>query len=241
MMISLKYLYRRCRLAFYHWRSGPDFYFAGHPVTVPDHMFSIKRVLMKDGYELPERIMVERHLDPALPLIELGGSLGILSSLLARKLNAGTRYDIVEANSAIIDVCEQNAKSGSPTCTVNIHNLAIAYGADEVSFHASENIHISKLSTNGNVTVKAVTLSKLLTLAGSPEQYTLVMDIEGAEYDVFENDPQAFANCTLAIVETHPKAFAERQKSEDDFLRLVSNVGLKVVDQIKNTYTLRRV
>ncbi len=239
-MTSLKNLYRRGRLALYHWRNGPDFYFAGHPVKVPDHMFSIKRVLMKDGYERPERIMVERHLDPKLPLIELGGSLGILSSLLAKKLEAGVRYDVVEANPTIIDVCRENAHCTNPTCEIHVHNLAIAYGAKEVSFHASDNIHISKLSENGNVVVRAETLSSLLNTAGNPHHYTLVMDIEGAEYDVLQSDPQAFATCSLAIIEIHPKVFAERQKSVADFLTLVSKAGLTLIDQIENTYTFRK-
>jgi Methyltransferase FkbM domain len=118
--------------------------------------------------------------------------------------------------------------------------LAVAYGADKVSFHASENIHISKLSENGNVVVRAVTLSNLLTMAGNPDRYTLVMDIEGAEYDVLQNDPLAFEACELAIIEIHPKVFAERQKTVADFLALVAKAGLKQIDQIESTYAFRK-
>lgn len=240
----MKSLTRSLRLALYHWKNGQGFVFTGHKVEIPDHIpFGIKKQLMRGTYENAERILVERYLDPSIHLIELGGSLGVLSSLLAKKLAANVRYDIVEANTAIVDVCRRNAQSAKPQCDVHVHNKAIAYGATEVSFHASENVHVSRLGNsgqNGNITVQAVQLSQLLAISGSPSHYTLVMDIEGAEYDVFLNDPAAFETCDLAIIEIHPDAFASNGHNEADFMALVAKAGMKPLDKVENTYAFRK-
>ena len=233
----LKDLSRRLRLALYHWRHGPGFTYHGIPIAIPDEIpFSIKRQLMERRYEEPERRLVERFLDPALPLVEVGGSLGVLSAYIGRRLLPEAPYLVVEANSRIVETCRANARTGrGPDGRLTVMNCALAYGASEVSFPVSDNIHGNRLgSVSGArpqmITVPAHTLADLRRLLDQrPGPFSLVMDIEGYEYDVFGNDGATLKDCALAIVETHPPLFAERGKTLEDFLDLVRGNGFEIL------------
>ena len=240
-----KRLSRRLRLAFYHWRHGPGFTYHGIPISIPDEIpFGMKRRVIRGRYEEPERRLVERFLDRAQPVIEVGGSLGVLSAYIGHRLLPHVPYVIVEANSRIVETCRANARAGrGPDGQVTVVNAALAYGASEVSFPVDDNIHGNRLGSDGPdmVTVPAHTLSDLRTMLGSPAgSFTLVMDIEGYEFDAFENDREALAACTLAIVETHPSLFSERGKTLEDFLDLVRSSGFEVLARDGESFAFGR-
>lgn len=241
----LKDVSRRLRLALYHWRHGPGFAYHGIPISIPDEIpFSIKRQLMQGRYEEPERRLVERFINPTLPLIEVGGSLGVLSAFIGRKLHPRTPYLVVEANTRIIETCRANARTGrGPDGRVTVMNCALAYGASEVSFPVDDNIHANRLNGTAQetITVPAHTLAALRQMLDpGPDPFTLVMDIEGYEFDVFETDGETLRECKLAIVETHPGLFAERGRSLDGFLALVRDLGFEILAQDGVSYAFGR-
>ena len=209
---------RSLRLARYLSRHGGRFDFHGIPVTIPRQVnFAMKRQVMNGTYEEPERQLVERHLNPNLPVIELGGSLGILSAYVNRMLAPGVPYTIVEGNGALIETCRENAASTRPDGPLSVIHAACAYGGDTVTFTQSQNTLGNRVDTQAKagerlIRVPARTLS---SLAGEQTKggYTLIMDIEGGELDVMEKDGGAFAQCRLAIIEIHPGAFGERGSS----------------------------
>jgi len=231
----IKIFFRRIRLAAYLKLNGGRFLYHGIPVSIPDAVtFSVKKHVMRGTYEEPERRLVERHLDPALPVVELGGSLGILSAYVNRRLSPGIPLTIVEGNGALIETCRQNAVSTRPEGPVHVVHAAIAYGMDNVSFSMSSNTlgnRIKAQAGEGTVLVPARPLSSLID-ERARGGYTLIMDIEGGEFDVMEQDPAALAGCHLAIIEIHPDYFRARGRSETDFLKLAEEAGLKPIDRI---------
>lgn len=241
----IKRFTRSLRLRLYHRLHGAGFRYHGIPISIPDEIpFGIKKQLMRGRYEEPERRLVERFLDPALPVIELGGSLGVLSAFIASKLSAATPYLIVEANPRVLDSCRINARTGRGVgATVEVLHAALAYGGDSVEFPIDDNVHVNRVggTKGGTVSVPANTLAgfrKLVATEGQP--FTLVMDIEGAEFDVFLNEPETFATCALAVVETHPHLFAERGKTVADFLELVRKAGMRTLAQDGISYAFGR-
>ncbi|KQZ87140.1 hypothetical protein ASD64_06760 [Mesorhizobium sp. Root157] len=244
MAKTLKKLSRDFRLGLYRLRHGPKFDYHSIKVTIPDHIpFTFKRQVMQGKYEEAERRLVDAHLDPHLPVIEMGGSLGILSAYIARKLAPQTPYWVIEANPDIIDICTENVATQPRSVPVQVHNYAIAYGAESVSFAKSENVHISRLGSDilpGNVNIAARTLQQIVSAMGVTEGFSLIMDIEGAEFDVFENDGEAFASCRLAVVEIHPHIFEQQGRSVARFMELVEKAGMKTLEQHENTLALVR-
>ena len=239
----IKTLSRKLRLWFYHLRKGPNFYYHGVEIVLPDSlMFTFKRLIMKGRYEEAERRLIEKYMSPTLPVVELGGSLGVVSAFIGSRLRDGVPCRIVEANSAILDVCQRNANSARPSGESEVIHAAIAYGRERVSFAASENVHISKVGEagEGHITVATTTLEEQVRAVRGLEGYTLVMDVEGMEYDVFEQEPEILSRCELAIVEFHPSVFESAGRTLEGFMSLVDKAGLKSLEVVDNSIALVR-
>jgi FkbM family methyltransferase len=240
---AFKNFRRRIRLWFYHLRHGPDFRYRGIRIVVPDDIpFVFKRLLMQGRYEESERKLVEKYLDPNLPVVELGGSIGVISALIGSRLEDGVPHRIVEANPAVVDICRQNATSARKPGSTTVVNAAIAYDVEEVTFHASANVHMSKVADGpeGNVSVTTTSLVEQVEAIGAKEGYTLVADIEGMEYEMFEREASALSGCRLAIVEIHPEAFEMAGKQVGDFCGLVRKAGFRHLETIDNTIAFEK-
>lgn len=234
---------RRFRLWLYHLRRGPLFDFHGVRIALPERIgFRFKRQIMKGDYEEAERQLVAAHLPPDLPVVELGGSLGVISAYIGSRLNEGVPCRIVEANTALVDVCQRNANSARQNGGSEVVNAAIAYGADEITFAASENVHASKVAgpDGEGIMVPTTTLEEQVHAVGGLEGYALVMDIEGMEYELFQNEQNVLSRCEFAIVEYHPDIFARNDRSLDGFMALVEAAGLKPVQTIGSSVALKR-
>lgn len=239
----LKELSRALRLKFYHWRNGPGFDYHGCHIELPDHIpFAFKRQLMQGVYEEAERELIEKFLDPQLPVIELGGSLGVVSAFVGSRLAADTPYRIVEANPVVLPILERNANSTRKGRKSEIIHRAVAYGKETVSFAVSENVHISRVGGNNpsrTVEIKTTTLAGEVAALGADMRYTLIMDVEGSEWDVLQFDRAAFACCDLAIIEFHPPVFADAGNSTEGFMAMVRAAGMEIVAQTQNTIACR--
>ncbi len=93
----------------------------------------VRSSLLRDKYERDEAAMILRHLPADLPVIELGGSLGVISALIRSRLSPGTRHLIVEANPALIEICAGNA-AGKADGLSEVVNAAVHY--DGANRHA---------------------------------------------------------------------------------------------------------
>src|SRR5579885_2870151 len=79
-------------------------YSADHPTLSP----SLKARMAFGWYEGEEMLLVKRHLPADLPIIELGGSLGVLSCLTNRRLRNPRKHWVIEANPTLIPLLEKN-------------------------------------------------------------------------------------------------------------------------------------
>src|SRR4051794_25130001 len=71
---------------------------------------STKAALFWGFYESAERRFVTRYLRRDLDVVELGGSIGVVSSLIASRLEGHARLISVEANPGLIDVLSSNVR-----------------------------------------------------------------------------------------------------------------------------------
>ena len=235
LLRKLKDMSRRMRVALYVATHGGRFSHGGLPVEIPDCVaFSVKKQIMRGQYEEPECRLVRRHLDPGLPVIELGGSLGVVSALINSRLEAGTTLTVVEANPQLLHACRTNAAAAGHGERVEVVHAAVAYGSDTVSFAVSADSLSGRLGAEAgkaSLEVPAVTLSQLVESRVGGRAYSLVMDIEGAEYDVFAHDAGGLSSCRMAIVEVHPHIYARSGQSLDGFMELVSRAGFEVLER----------
>ncbi len=100
-------------------------------VCSPEITTAFKRHFFFDNYEADERHALKHFLDPRLPVIELGGALGVIACLTNKRLNYPEKHVVVEANPGIIPLLKENRDRNN--CQFTILNKAVAYGTDEVT------------------------------------------------------------------------------------------------------------
>ena len=195
------------------WWLGRLIELSGNTVTVDGCTFSLdspvidtalKSRFVIGGYESGERAALVTELDPSLPVIEMGGCLGVVGCLVNRRLAHPDRHVVVEAHPDLVTVLERNRDRNG--ARFNVVHAAVAYGRDVVEFHEGGNFLAGRLAREGGrrFTVRAVTLSQLLDTSGF-EQCTLICDIEGAESDLIQKDAAALAGRVVTlIIEWHP-------------------------------------
>lgn len=239
-----KRLLRYWRNLYYH-RIKKDTYSyhgleVGLPLSVP---YQLRRLVIDGKYEQDERRAIERHMPADLPVIELGGSLGIISRFIASRLADTTAHVVVEANPDLVAICEANARRAARSGPVTLVHKALSYDGPRVAFLASDDFLSNRIASGSPghaVEVETCALPELVALAGAEDGYCLIADIEGAEFDLFRHDREALAGCRIAIVEIHPAIFEDDDRTEAEFWELVSAAGMRQVERTANVCVLKR-
>jgi FkbM family methyltransferase len=171
-------------------------------------------------YESAEIRLINKFLNPNLPVIELGGSLGIISSFILHKLNSNTSLTVVEANAFLLPIIGKNIEMHNiKKIPTKIIHKAIAYSNsfiylditdDNTTSHISENVQSGSL-------VESIQLNNITT----KKPYTLVCDIEGAEVELLLEDKEGLKNCFQLFIELHETTYKGDFYSYDDLKNLL--------------------
>jgi FkbM family methyltransferase len=215
----------------------------GCTITIPSALHRGVLAKVRSGdYETPERELISEHLRPDIPVIELGGSLGVVGAFAAKRLAPGTRMISIEANPNIIGYCRKNLSSNSAGSAEVLHRV-VAYGTEKAPFYISDNIHISRtepFAGSRRVDVETTTIAELLERVGS-KQFQLIMDIEGAEVDVIREESSIFKKCVLAIIEFHPSNYSEPDNTTTEMISILKEQGLELIGVLETTHAFKRV
>jgi FkbM family methyltransferase len=200
--------------------------------------FPTKVELIMNKYEAPERRAVARYLRRDLPVVELGGSMGVVACVTNRLLKSPTAHVVVEANPLVIPQLELNRTLNR--CQFEIVNRAIAYDMESVTFRPSSNVCISSITAVGDqpsVTVQTTQLSEIVRSRGFT-RFNLICDIEGLEYDLVCREMDVLKDADTIILETHARFIGE------DKCRLMmstlEHAGFRIVKEIGYVVVLRQ-
>lgn len=200
---------------------------------------SIRVELFTNKYEAAERRAIVRYLKRDLPVIELGGSMGVVACVTNKILTDPTAHVVVEANPLAIPQLELNKKVNG--CKFVIVNRAIAYEADSVTFRPSSDLAGSSITRDGDqapVTVAAVQLRELVHDRGF-KSFTLVCDIEGLEYDLVCHEADVLKKADTIIMETHARYTGAEKLSE--MMAKLKDLGFTLVEEIGFVVVLQQV
>lgn len=149
----------------------------------------IKRVTTR-RYEVEERLLIPLMVSPTDTVVELGGGIGLVGMLCARIVGAENVY-VYEANAQIASTAKNNfSRNGYPIHIEHAAVVASDYQGKSVIFHVSKNFWSSSLlerenlGTDVKVTIPAVCIDDLIK---KYQPSVLIIDIEGAEYDLLLN------------------------------------------------------
>jgi FkbM family methyltransferase len=201
-------------------------------------------------YESAEIRFVSRHLRADLDLLEVGSSLGVVSSHAASRLNADARMVCVEANPTLVSTIRANLDLNCPHREVQILNRALDYESRSgtTRLRLTSDTSESRLGRLTNAAPQAIrevevptaTIASIVAEAGLRE-FTLISDVEGAEAGFIFSDLRELEGCRLMIIELHDTENAGRQLRWQDLLaELVGRFGFRVVDGFGPVQVLER-
>jgi FkbM family methyltransferase len=199
---------------------------------------SMRAQLFTNNYEAAERRAVARYLRRDLPVVELGGSMGVVACVTNKLLKNKTAHVVVEANPLAIPHLELNRQLNH--CEFEIVNKAIAYGVDSVTFRPSRSLCGNSITTDGDllpVTVQTSLLSELVRHRNF-DRFNLVCDIEGLEYDLVCNESDILLSADTIIMETHERYVGEEKLRF--MMRRLKELGFTLIDETGFVIVLRK-
>src|SRR5262249_47319242 len=196
-----------------NWMIGKLIELSGNKVTVDGITLSVDNPLVTTRhksslffgiYEMSERELARRYIDPALPVVEIGGSIGGVACATNRLVVNPSDHVVVECNPLVLPTLKENRDRNE--CKFAIEPFALAYGSDTVSFTVDVNhFMLGHLQGTGGkqVTVQTITLKRILDKYGF-RTINLISDSEGSEVEMVENEPDLLRHhVRCLILETH--------------------------------------
>ena len=195
------------------WSIGRRIEAQGNRVEMSGLVFSVdnpmihvrmKSTLADGSYEEGERMLIERFLPSDLPVIELGGAIGVVSCFTNRMLVRPEQHVVVEANPSLISTLSLNRDLNH--CQFTVRQAALGYDSDQVDFYAGSTFLTGSLEPGSlrSVRVPSITLGRLLDEADFPRA-CLIADIEGAEASLVERESDVLrSRIRWFIFEFHP-------------------------------------
>ncbi|MCE9630032.1 MAG: FkbM family methyltransferase [Planctomycetia bacterium] len=214
------------------WFYGNVIPFHGIPVDVSQSGIPAanKAALWWGMYESAEHRFIKAFLLPSLPVIELGSSIGAISSVIAGRLDQGQRLTCVEANPSLIPQLRKNLDRNASHLSTEIIHAAVCYEGKTVRFGVSANNLTSSILGDARAettTVPAVKLKALLA-QGDRGPYQLVADIEGAEIAFLLHDAETLRACQVMVLELHHTQSNGAAYTPTDLEHLIESRGFRI-------------
>jgi FkbM family methyltransferase len=210
-----------------------------HPVITR----GVKGLFVLNRYETPERDALRTYINPTLPVIELGASIGVISCLTNKKLLHPSKHVVVEANPDLIPLLELNRELNG--CCFTVLHAAVSYSAEEVEFLISDSILASsatrmdgRFKISRKVKIPTISLQDILDKFGFPE-CTLICDIECGEVDlVYQEIDTIKKHVSTILMEIHNTTLD--QQTVDSVVRTLNDAGFTLAHRIRKTYVFIR-
>lgn len=194
---------------------------------------SVRASILLGLYEGAEVRLIRRNPLPGGTIVDLGSSLGFLAAAAAKNASRGTRVVCVEANPTLIPLLKRNLEVNAPHCRTEIIHGAIDYSdatSRYVHFNTTGDHTTSAVTRSGEITFSAPRI-RLRELLGDDEAFSLIMDIEGAEYGVLSEERETLIRCQQVVAELHESGHGDNRRSVEDLIELAAGAGLRVVDR----------
>lgn len=214
------------------WFQGAIFDLGGGHFRADDCIFSIPkdqtsrsyRSCFLDGsYEAEERALIREFIRSSDSVLELGACLGIVACTTNKLLAEKSKHVVVEGNPFCIPSLHRNRQLNN--CGFLVENCA-ASNEKEATFYLHPTYIVggtTQRESNRAVRVPARSLRDLDARYGPFN--TLIVDIEGAELEIFSAGTDILNRVRLVIVEMHPWAIGE--PAVQNCRNLLSDAGLR--------------
>jgi FkbM family methyltransferase len=203
-------------------------------VDSPSIPVLIKGYFFFNRYEHPERKAVQKFLDPKLPVVELGGAIGVVACITNKMLVNPRNHVVVEPNPALLSLLQRNRDNNA--CAFSILPHAVDYNRTVTTFYRSDNYLGSSLDNKYGepIHVEAVTVGQIVDKFGF-ETCSLICDIEGGEYELVAQESHVLQQrVKTLILEVHDWVLGSL--AVDEMLTALNRIGFRRVYHKKYNY-----
>jgi FkbM family methyltransferase len=154
-----------------------------------------------DVYEIDERQLVGKFVQPEDSVLELGACLGVVACITNKILREPLRHVVVEANPYCLPALHRNRNLNN--CAFLIEHCAVS-NQRELTFYLHPKYIVgstTRLQTGLPVRVPGKSLPELCDRYGSFS--VLIMDIEGSELEALRSAGDILRQFRLIIIELH--------------------------------------
>ena len=163
-----------------------------------------RKWLLNGEYEGPERFAAKRYIRRDIPVVEFGGSLGVVSCVVNRRLKNPRHHVVLEANPQILPTLLENRNRNR--CSFEILHGAAGGVGKSVRIYIGDSALTSSANATAaeSVEVPAFTLADILQARGFG-RCALLCDIEGSEIEIVRTEMDTLrSRVEVFIVEFHP-------------------------------------
>lgn len=223
----------------YRWIGGAIFDLRGGRFNIGGCTFIIPKdqtsreyrsSFLSDRYEVEDLEVVRASIRPTDRVIELGACLGVVSCITNKILSHKTGHVVVEANPFCLPALHRNRDLNQ--CQFLVEHCAISL-AREITFHVNSKMVVSSsISASADSTIPVrVPGRSLAELDARYGPFTaLIIDIEGAELETFENSRDLLQNYRVVVVELHDWALGDAGLKR--CRQILSEAGLQCRKQV---------
>lgn len=180
----------------------------------------MRRHLMRGGYERAERKILARLVKEGDIVIELGASLGIVTTLLKKKIGSGGAVIAVEANQRLAPHFHKQLQVNGLKADL-VHALGCPVWDGEIpesvrsqGFSSMASSLSGRAEGPGGDDVPWMTFKRIAEQVGIGAPTVLMIDVEGSEDIWCERQPDFPESVRTVIVEIHPHLIGEIKAGE---------------------------
>ncbi|MDN3658888.1 hypothetical protein QWZ08_24810 [Ferruginibacter paludis] len=217
------------------------------PIRNMPFSFGTKRGLIRNEYELPERQLISNQLKSSDIVIEMGGSIGILTAIISKYVGPQGKIISVEASKRITDISKKWLQPKG--------NIEILTGFGFPVFSVNKKLKVDKFSEYGGSLGGVVSYSDAEADNSSNEKNeiwdigkictnfnikptVLVFDIEGTETILIDSQPNFPATVRIIMIELHPWMYDETSKNA--IIERIQSEGFSIADIVTTSYLFTR-
>jgi FkbM family methyltransferase len=195
------------------------------------------------SYEAKEARYIQAHLPAGAEVLELGASLGIVSSIILGR--RPSRLISYEAVGPLTEIARQVVAHNHPAAPWTLVHCAIAgEGVAEVSFDWSpahtQGGSVASKPAKTHLRVPAESLASAIARHHLSTEAWLVMDIEGMEWPIARQQAAALRHFAGMIVECHDVREGDRVIPHEEVVAELAKAGFDIIARRGQVSVLRR-
>ena len=210
------------------------------------YSFGTKRSLVKGDYEMFERKLIKSQIESGDVVYEMGGSIGVLTSILSEKVGPEGKVFSVEASESIVAYSKTHLEKrgnikvycGFGFPVFSVENKIKIQNFDESLGQLGGIVSFDTNNQNESETANNIFDIKKLMDTSNTSPTVLVIDIEGSEKIILDHKPNYPKSLRVMLIEMHTHMYGE--STREKIIQVIVDDGFKVELCDHDVYLLKR-